>query len=232
MEPGLVAVQGALWGGAAPGGLESMLLLGVEVPVSHHVAPVAWFGVQRRADGAFEARDGILAVQIQPVSRPDFGLRIQPGISIPTGGIGGGLTITPLSTGSVDPWLAADAVVGTDWMLGGSMVTRVPIYRGNDGVRQGPFIRGDLRFARRLAYAVPMIGVSAVRQAPGQDMRAGPSFTELAGTLASVFHVGPKWSLTVQGRIPLWLSQGAPRVLSAAVGARWVVGSVPEGHEH
>ena len=58
-----------------------------------------------------------------------------------------GATAGPLqtTTGSVDPTLAADLVVGSRAivMVGGNV--RAPVVQGRDQLRQGIFARGDLR---------------------------------------------------------------------------------------
>ncbi len=231
MEPGQLALQGAAWLASPRGGLEAQAILGVEVPVSHTVAAVAWGGVLRRPEGTVEARDATLAALWLPVSRDDLTIRLQPGLSIPTGGLGGGLGFNPLSTASIDPWFAGDLLVGTSWMGGLSVVTRVPLYEGWDGVRQGPFVRGDVRLARRFAKTVAFVGVSGVRQAPGTPAR-GADFAEAAVTAGAVVAWGQRWSLTPQLRVPLWASTETARQVSGGLGVRAVVGSPPADHHH
>ncbi len=232
MEPGQVALQGGLWAGSGASGLTTQGLVGVEVPLSHRVSVVGWGGLQRQADGALDVRDATLAALWLPISRPDLMLRLQPGLSIPTGGIGTGLYFTPLSTASVDPWLSADLVYGSRWMIGGSAIARVPLYDGWDRRRQGPFLRSDLRGARRVGPGVVFLGASAVRQAPSAPVGAAPSFSELASTAGGVVNLSERWSATAQRRLTLWATEGTQRQLSGGLSARSVIGSPPEGHEH
>ncbi len=232
MEPGQVALQLGTWLGSLDGGVEAQGILGVEVPFSHRVAAVAWAGVQRHADDSFDPRDGTVAALWFPVLRDDLVVRLQPGLSIPTGGIGSSLYFTPRSSASVDPWIAGDVIVGAAWLGSASVVARVPVYDGWDRIRQGPFLRADVRAARRLGVAVPFVGASVVRQAPSAPVGAAPDFAEVAATAGSVVNLTDRWSLTAQLRVPAWVSDGAVRQVSGGLSARWVVGKPPEGHEH
>jgi len=232
MEPGQVAVQAGAWMGGHPGGVESQGLIGVEVPVSHKVAAVGWVGAQRHGDGTIDPRDATIGALWLPVVTDEWTVRLQPGLSIPTGGIGSGLSFRPLSTASVDPWLSADIVAGRAWVAGLSLVGRAPLYAGWDDVRQGPFLRVDLRGARRLGKVVVFAGPSAVRQAPGSPALSTAKFTELAATAGGVFHIAERWSMTAQMRVPAWVTSGGIRQVSGGLGARWVVGSPPEDHTH
>ena len=225
-------MQLGTWFGGLATGLEAQALVGVEVPVSHRVAGVVWAGAQRHPDGQLDARDATVAVMWLPVLRDDVVVRVQPGLSIPTGGLGSQLYFTPLSTASVDPWVSADLVVGAAWLGSASVVARVPVYDGWDRIRQGPFLRADLRGARRLGVAVPFVGASVVRQAPSAPAGAAPDFAEVAGTLGSVVNLSERWSMTGQLRVPAWVSAGGVRQVSGGVSVRAVIGSPPEGHTH
>lgn len=232
MEPGQVALQVGTWFGGLSTGLEAQAIAGIEVPVSHRVAGVVWAGAQRHPGGEIDPRDATVAAMWLPVLRDDLVVRVQPGVSIPTGGLGSQLYFTPLSTASVDPWLSADMVVGAAWLAGVSTVVRVPVYDGWDRIRQGPFLRADVRGSRRLGDVVPFVGASLVRQAPSSPVGAAPDFAEVAGTLGTVANLSERWSLTGQLRVPAWVSDGAVRQLSGGVSVRAVIGSPPEGHAH
>lgn len=225
MGPGQVALQSGLWAGALPEGLELQGIVGVEVPLGSRVAVVGWGGVQRHADGSLDPRDATVAALWLPISSPRLMVRLQPGLSIPTGGIGSGLYFTPLSTASVDPWLSADVVYGEGWLGSASLIGRVPLYDGWDRRRQGPFVRGDLRGARRLGFGVAFLGASAVRQAPSDPVGAVPDFAELAATAGAVANLAERWSATAQLRLPLWASAEATRQLSGGLSVRAVLGS-------
>ncbi|MBX2797379.1 MAG: hypothetical protein KTR31_06925 [Myxococcales bacterium] len=232
MEPGQVAVQTGVWVGSMATGIESQALVGVEVPWSHRASAVAWVGVQRHSDGSFDPRDATVAAMWIPVSEPNLMVRVQPGLSIPTGGIGGGLAFTPLSTASVDPWMAADVVAGSTWLASLGGIVRVPVYQGWDRIRQGPFLRVDLRGARRVGVTVPFLGLSGVRQMPSAPEGAAPDFGEVATTAGAVVNLAERWSLTAQLRVPLVVTEGVLRRPSGGLAVRAVVGSAPEGHEH
>lgn len=223
MRPGSVAVQSGLWAGTLPGGLEIQGIAGIEVPLWPRLSAVAWGGLQRHTDGSLDPRDATLAALWLPVSSPRLTVRLRPGLSIPTGGIGSGLYFTPLSTASVDPWLSADGVYGEAWLASASLIGRIPLYDGWDRRRQGPFLRGDLRGARRLGFGVAFLGLSAVRQAPSDPVGSVPDFSELAATAGGVANLSERWSATVQLRLPLWASAEATRQLSGGLGLRAVI---------
>lgn len=210
-------------------------MLGAEVPLVPRLAAIGWMGVQRHTDGNIDARDAVLGVAITPLARDTLVLRLQPGINIPTGGIGSQLYFTPLSTASVDPYLVTDLVYGSTWLAGLSTVGRASLYDGWDRRRQGLFGRLDLRGARRLGIAVPWLGLSLVGQGEASPVGSVPSFAELAATVGSVFNIDDRWSLTTQLRGPLWRSSAAQMQFSGGLSVRFVVGK-PAGeedeHEH
>lgn len=225
MKPGQVAVQLGTWIGALPNGIAGQLGLGVEVPLGKRIGIGVLGGIQRDADdGALNPRDTIVSVTWIPVNQKDLVVRLRPGLSLPTGGIGQDLFFTPLSTSSVDPWLSGDIVYGTTWLLAANAVARVPLYDGWDLRRQGPFLRTDLRGARRLGKWVPSAGLSIARQAPSVPRGAAPDFADVAATAGVLGHLGDRWSVGVQLRAPLWVSEGAPRVIAGGASLRCVVG--------
>lgn len=227
-----MALQAGTWIGSMPVGVEVQGMFGVEVPFSHRLGAVGWLGAQRQTDGSLDPRDAVVGLNWVAVSNDTLVVRLQPGLNLPTGGIGSGLYFTPLSTASVDPYLVGDVVVGGTWLGALSVVARAPLYDGWDRLRQGPFVRADLRGARRWGLAVPWVGLSAVRLFPSDPPRAAPDLSELAVTAGSVFNVAPRWSLTGQLRAPLAVSEGAVRQVAGGLSVRWVVGKPSEDHEH
>ncbi|TNE87147.1 MAG: hypothetical protein EP330_19455 [Deltaproteobacteria bacterium] len=213
------------WIGAFPNGIETQLFLGGEVTVRPRVAPFAYGGVHRHASGEVDLRDSNVGLVWTPVWTPNAMLRFRPGLSLPTGGLTSSFLFTPLSTASIDPWLAADWMVGGTWIVGGSLVTRVPLYDGWDLRRQGAFTRADGRLSRRLGLAVPWLGLSVVHQAKSRPAGASPDFAELAASAGSVFALHERWSVTAQLRLPLVVTAGTARQLTGGVALRWVVGN-------
>jgi hypothetical protein len=219
-----VAAQIATWVGTVGAGVEVGTVLGAEVALAERWSGVAWVGAQRHPDGSVDPRDAILGASFVAVDRPDLVVRLQPGLNVPTGGIGSQLYFTPLSTASVDPYLVADAVYGSAWLVGLSTVARVPLVDGWDRLRQGPFLRADLRGARRLGAFVPWVGASGVRQLPSDPAGAVPDFSELAATAGTVANLSDRWSLTAQLRFPLWAPAPVERQVAGGLSVRWVIG--------
>lgn len=225
MKPGQAALTTGLWTGVMPNGVETIGFLGVEVPVHEKVSVDLLAGLQRHADGSLDARDALLSASWLAVTKPGIFFRVRPGISIPTGGLGT-LRFTSISTSSVDPWIGTDLLLGSTWVGGVSTVLRVPVYAGWDKQRQGLFGRVDLRVARRFETWLPMIGVSTVGQGPSSPKGASPSFGEISATAATMFHPHDRWSVTLQGRLPVWTS--GTWVPSFGLAVRTVVGKRPD----
>ena len=221
---GQVALQAGTWVGTVGSGAEAQGVLGVEVPFADRFAAIGWAGVQRRVNGDLDPRDAVVGVSWRAVARDDLVVRLQPGLNLPTGGIGSGLYFTPLSTASVDPYLVADATYGSQWLVGGLLVGRASLYPGFDRIRQGAFTRVDLRGARRLGVAIPWIGASAVRQFPSAPAGAVPDFGELAAAAGVVFNVADRWSVAGQVRAPVWASANAERQIAGGLSVRTVIG--------
>jgi len=230
--PGRVAIQAVGWLAGMPTGVEAQALLGAEVPLTRRVGVTGWGGLQRHADGSFDPRDAVVAAAWTPVSTPEAVLRIHPGLNIPTGGIGQGLNFTPLSTASFDPFLMVDGVLGRTWLGSTTLIARLPLYKGWDLVRQGPFFRADLRGARRIGDVVPWLGLSGVRQLASDPRGASPDFAEIAATAGAVANLSPRWSLTGQARVSLAVTEGTVRQVSGGLAARFVVGKAAHDHEH
>lgn len=234
MEPGQYAVQLGAWIGAPRGGITAQLGLRAEVPFSHRLGASVLGGIQRELDGSIVPRDTIVAATWVPVSTDELSVRLQPGISLPTGGLNRDLLFTPMSTSSFDPWIGADVYYGRAWLVGVSGVARVPVYRGWDLRRQGPFVRGELRGARRMGGWVPSAGLSVARQAPAvpDDALNTPDFADLAAVAGALVNISERASVAGMVRAPLWASEGSPRVFAGGATLRWVIGNPPEGHEH
>lgn len=213
-------------------GVEVSALLGAEIPVLPGLAAVTWLGAQRHSDGSLDPRDAVIGAAWTPLSTDTLVLRLQPGLNLPTGGLGSELYFTPLSTASVDPYLVADAVYGASWLLGATAVGRASLYDGWDRRRQGLFGRLDVRGARRIGVTVPWLGLSIVGQGQADPVGSVPSFAELALSVGSVFNLGDRWSLTSQIRGPLWRSEQAELQLSGGLSARMVVGKASEEGGH
>lgn len=215
--------------GSVGEGVEIGTVLGGELTFAPRLAAVTWLGLQRRSDGAIDPRDAIVGVSWIAVSEPTLVVRVQPGLNLPTGGLGSQLYFTPLSTASVDPTLTADVVYGATWLVGVSAVSRISLYDGWDRRRQGAFVRADLRLARRLGVLVPWVGTSAVDQLPSDPEGSVPRFGELAATVGTVVNLADRWSLTGQLRVPLWRSSEAELQVSGGLSVRWVVGPREHG---
>lgn len=235
-----MAISAIGWVGGMSTGVESQALLGAEVPLARRFGVTGWGGLQRHADGTIDPRDAVLTATWTPISTPEAVLRVQPGLNIPTGGIGAGLNFTPLSTASFDPFVMVDGVLGSTWLASTTLVGRFPLYEGWDLIRQGPFFRADLRGARRLGDVVPWLGLSGVRQLASDPRGAAPDFAEIAGTVGAVVNISPRWSLTGQARASIAVTEGTERQVSGGLAARVVVGKVahepgdehPPGDEH
>ena len=153
-------------------------------------------GAIRTGPAGLQLRDSTVALAYRPFDRPDFGLRLAPGVSLPTGALGAGGDFTALSTGSVDPILSGDVFYGGTWLTGLSASTRVPAVPGRDGVVQGSFTIVDLRVARRQGDAVVWLGGSAAGQRQ--------SFGEVAVTTGVAVARWDDWALAAHLRVPVW----------------------------
>ena len=211
--------------GVLSSGVESQVFLGADVPLTQTVDVSTLVGLQRHFDGRIDARDALLLARWTVVSTPTAWLRISPGVSIPTGGLGSRLLFTPMSSASVDPWIGVDSTVGSNWILGTSALARVPVYDGWDRIRQGPFVRADLRGARRLGDHVVWVGVGYVNQAQADRTDAAPSFAAVSGFTGAVFALGERTSLIPQVRIPAWSDEDSAPFFSGGVSMRWVLGT-------
>ncbi|MFT4624546.1 MAG: hypothetical protein ACI8PZ_003205 [Myxococcota bacterium] len=184
-------------------GVEAQLALSARIPLSDRVALRPVISMNRSSKGNIAARDGLLLVPIRLVDTATTRLSVSPGLNLPIGSVGAGTQFTPLSTGSVDPWLGVDAISGSAWLVSASVAVRTPLYAGTDGVRQGPYVRTALRGARRIGQGgAAWLGVSPVVGTPSSDGRG--SFAEVAAVAGGTIPLGATWALTPQTRVPLW----------------------------
>jgi len=232
MEPGQVGLQAGVTSGFPAGGPFFLLGLGGDVAVSHKVAPRLDWGIVRRPDGSVDLRDLRLGSQIVLTDAPTFTVRLQPGVVLPTASAAANYYYTDLSTGSVDPTLAAEAVGGSTWLGSVRVSARVPLYDGADRIRQGPFFGADTRLARRIGSVVPFVGASALRQLPSVPVGAAPDFTEVAATGGVVVAPWDTSSLVPHVRVPLYNPNGLSYGLAVGMVFRTIVGGPPDGHEH
>lgn len=198
-------------------------MLGAELGVNTFSTVNTMLGVQRRTDGTLEARDALVTWRGTLFNSDTFVWRLEPGVTLPTGGLGSQLRFTPLSSASVDPFLSTDVVVGGQMMGVITARARVPIYDGWDLRRQGAFLRSDLRAAYRAGDLVPAAGVSLVRVLPSAPVGAVPDHAEVAVLLSAVWAFHSRWSLASQVRIPAWVIEGAPLVPSGGIALRGIL---------
>ena len=201
-------------------GVTESLGLGVEAPFTDRwsvsLRTGAWYG------GKLYTRDTVVQAKLRLLDRPSVAWTLAPGLSLPSGSIGTGFATTPLSSGSLDPWLSTDLVAGGTWLVAVSGTGRASLYDGLDGTRQAPYGSVGLRGARRLGRidGVPSVGLVAAG-APGE-------FGELAATAGMVWAPNERWGLSVDGRYPLvghydW---------AFGLSARRVFGEPTEAHAH
>lgn len=199
-----------------------MLALRAEVPVSQTVAPAMLAAFHRRRDGKVVFRDIIANAGVRVLQDDTLTVVVRPGLRLPTGGLAEGLSFTPLSTASIDPWLSVDAIAGSTWMLIGGLQGQAPLYRGWDDRRQGAYGRADLRGARRIGAGVIWAGGSLVGRLE-DDLGTG-SFTEGAAIGGAVWAVHQRWSISGQARVPIYMSPQRQYDAALGVGVTWVVG--------
>jgi hypothetical protein len=142
-----------------------------------------------------QARDSLLTVPVRVLNKPGLVWTVSPGASLPTGTLGAAGDFTPLSTGSVDPWLASAVVAGSGWLFTGMGQVRPTLYAGRDDVTQGHYWRGDVGVARRLNDHVVRVGVSSAG--------VTDDFTELAIAAGGVINLNEQWGLAPWVRVPL-----------------------------
>lgn len=184
-------------------GFEHLVGLRVETPIDDAVGVAMTLPMQVSHRG-IGWRDALVTVPVRLVDAPDKVIRVHPGVSLPLGSVQEGAAFRPLSTGSVDPWIGSDVMVGGAWLGMGSVQVRAPVYTGSDGRLQGLFVRADARAARRLGASVLWAGVSYARV--GADDKGAGSFEEVAGVAGAVVAAGDAWSVSGVTRVPLWIA--------------------------
>lgn len=198
--------------------------LQARTPLSAKVHLSLSAGMFYRTDAGLQLRDAQLGLPLLVVDRPSLRLQLTPGLTLPLGSVSAGLNYTLLATGSADPTVSAGLSVGSSWLGLADLYVRMPLYAGFDRVRSGLYSRGGLRLARRLGGGAVHLGLSAARQ-----QRVGyssPGFAELALTGGTTFTAGPRWSLQLDGRLPLWADPGhAPYRAALRLGATRVLGA-------
>ncbi|MFK7926781.1 MAG: hypothetical protein AB8H79_01220 [Myxococcota bacterium] len=190
--------------------------------MSKTVAPTLLAALHRRGDGRVVFRDVIASAGWRVMQDDTFTVTVRPGLRLPTGGLAEGLAFTPLSTASVDPWMSADVVMGSTWMLITGVQGQAPLYKGWDDQRQGAYGRADVRGGKRIGTGVVWVGGSLVGRM--KDDRGAGSFTEASATGGALWAVHKRWSINGQLRVPVWTSPHRPYDVAVGVGATWVVG--------
>ena len=197
-----MAVQFAGLGGAATSGsFEGQLGGQVQVGLVDRVSVMTRGGAQLGGASGIANRDGFVGAMLGLVESDQLGIALIPGISVPMGRLGADpLRITPLSSGSVDPWVSARVIGGGAWLGHFELEGRMPLYEGSDGVVQGPFGRVEARGARRVKDAVVFVGASLTGQsgAPG-----APGFWGLAPVAGGVFAWGDTWAFSPSVIVPV-----------------------------
>ena len=176
----------------------------LDLALRSRVAGSFTLAAQRWYDGSYAVRDGFLLATIDVVNKPTRVLRVKPGVTLPIGGVSAGLSVTPLTTGSFDPWLQVDALVGGTWIGGATLTVRAPVFEGSDAVRQGVRSRLDLKGARRLGPGVGWFGATGVVQGGGQVRPDSTLELNLAG--GWVHELNPSWVLGIDARLPVYFS--------------------------
>jgi hypothetical protein len=190
------------WGAWTSQGPVLVAMGRLDLAVRDKVSGSFSIGGQRWYDGSFAIRDGFLLAAVDVINEPDRVLRVKPGLTLPIGAVSSGLSVTPLTTGSFDPWLQVDALIGGTWLGGGTLTVRAPVSKGSDGVRQGVRGRVDLKGARRTAKGVGWAGATSVVQGGG-ELTADTSL-ELSLAGGWVHELNDNWVLGVDGRVPVF----------------------------
>ena len=173
------------------------------------------FGGLRSSAGELRLRDTRLGARALAVRRDYLMIAVEPGVTFPTGSIGANAGPLPTTTGSVDPDLLVDAVVGSQVLGMWGAQARVPIVKGRDDLRQGAYLRSDLRLGVRLGHIVPWLGASGLVQMP--STRGNDGLRELAAVGGAWWTVSDVVGLGLQARVPVVTD--ASQTYPVAVGA-------------
>lgn len=211
--------------------LGAQLALRVEAPVSKVVAPAIVGSIQRRPDGKIVFRDVVASTGIRVVDNGKQTLILRPGLRLPTGGIAEGLVFSPLSTASVDPWLAVDLVVGADWLFVSTLQGQAPLYAGWDERRQGAYGRLDFQVARRVGGAgIVRAGVSSIGRV--KDDRGQGQFYEIAAVAGTTWEAHQRVSIGGSLRVPVLMGPTRSYDVGVGLNVNWVVGKPLKKPEH
>lgn len=181
--------------------IEGIVGLGLTAPLTTRLSAALSTGAVLQAGGLL-LQDPTLSAPLLLVDTSPWVARISPGLTLPLGNAVPTLGGSPAATSSVDPWLEAEVVGGSLWMLVARAETRAPLYAGSDGVRQGAFGRADLQLARRLGgRAVAWAGLSPAGQRDN-DLGAGGS-GELSAVAGGQWNLSQHTALSAHVRLPL-----------------------------
>lgn len=197
--------------------------IGAEVPISSRVGGRALTGVFLDTSGTFSLRDVQLALPVLAVRKPTAVWRIAPGLSLPLGSVSSRYDYTLLTTGSLDPTLTSDLIVGGSWLMLLDGSVRVPLHPGFDRIRQGVYGRTGARVARRLGGGAVAMGLSL----GGQQQRGltSPGFVELAGVASLQAPLNERWGLGIDARVPMWTGDTpSPYLAALSLSVRRVFG--------
>ena len=202
-------------------GQAAQLGLRGEVSLAKGVLSTVNGGVLRTLQGDVWVRDVQLGLRLLPFKKDTLLWAIEPGFSVPVGSIGADAGPLPTTSGSVDPTLNSDLVVGAKvlGLLGAQL--RVPVVAGRDDLLQGPYARVDLRGALRQGRVVPSLGLSGLRQAPHSNGTG--ALWELAAVAGASIELGKTTGLGVSLRVPLWTDATERYAVAPGLSLRQVI---------
>lgn len=213
-------------------GLFTMAAGRVEVPLSAAWAVSAVAGGMRTGPGDIALRDATVGGTWNAVNRADVVLQVSPALMVPLGTVPGNLgSLAPLSTRTFDPLLGLELVAGSGWLFASKLEARVPLYEGDDDVRQGPSTAFHALAARRLGGSLVLSagGVGFWRMQGSDD--AG-QILDLAVTGMAVYHLADRWSLSGNLRVPLYGVPDPPYAVAVGLGATRVFGERRDATTH
>ncbi len=184
------------------GGLVGMGSGRFEIAINSRISASLTASGQRWTNGSYALRDGFLDASFDVINEPSRVLRVKPGLTLPLGTVTSDTSFSPMTTGSFDPWLQLEGLVGGTWIGGLNLTLRAPVYRGTDGVRQGTRLRIDAKGARRTARGVGWAGVTSTAQTGGEVYDSASIEVEVAG--GWFFDISDRWGLGLDVRIPVY----------------------------
>ncbi len=205
LQPGTVALRAGALGAVKVHGWLGAVALRARIPLGQTIQLRFGSGVFADDRGRVALQDSVIGVGVLVVNRPTLVIRAEPSLWLPSGAAVEGLESTVLSTGSVDPALSFDLVAGSTWLMLGGLRARLPLYAGNDGVRNGALARADARLGRRVGGGAVSAGISLA----GQEDRGFPAtgFVELAAIGGGAVPLDRWTGLEVGMRVPLWMGR-------------------------